>query len=240
MERRAGSPFDLQTLGHFAQQVLRINYGSARVPATLWTKGQQLLCKTWLKSADQQGESIVYLAFPADPELQKFYDECESKGIDRIFLRLNLPSDAYFLLIEPRRATRDRLMFRVMDRIYRLQRRRTFRLPLPENWLVRGKWKGKEFKILDLSTGGMRAMGLSEDAADGLTPGQRLEGFEFKLKGRVYTVDVEVRHQMQVSSSRYRKSTKLGLMFTRISEDDRALMSAQLLEEYRKYYGRAM
>jgi hypothetical protein len=237
--RRGKKPvgFDPVSFDQFASRVIGFNYSAMKAQVIAWAKGQRHLVRTHLVTAQQNG-GVIYLALPKDADTEKLWRAIESEQIERLMMRLTLPTDWYFIVVEPRREMRESFHFRVTDRLFKVQRRRTFRLPVPEQWQMRAKWGEYEMKVLDLSMGGLRLWSLSEDLVGSLQVGQILSELKFNLRGHQISASVEVRHVQAVQHSRLRKGARVGVMFLHMSEDDSAFLSAALLEESSKYYGR--
>jgi c-di-GMP-binding flagellar brake protein YcgR len=238
-DRRGKKPvgFDPVTFDQFSSCVIGLNYNSMKIQVVAWTKGQRHLASTRLVMAQQNG-GVIYLAIPKDADTEKLWRAIEDEAIERIMMRLSFPTDWYFIVVEPRREMRESFHFRVTDKLFKVQRRRTFRLPVPEHWLMRAKWEGYEMKVMDVSMGGMRLWVLNEELEKNLKSGQILSELRFNLRGRELRASVEVRHIQSVQYSRLRKGSRVGVMFSHMSEEDKAFLSAALLEESSKYYGR--
>jgi hypothetical protein len=206
----------------------------------LWTKNQETVINTYLTSLDpDHGEIFVWLPKEVDPVMFRTA-LLKSGNLDIYFSvsisRANLFFKAELLGFEP-----GAFRFKFPREVYKVQRRKDFRLPVPDGYTVYvdlpdPTLKGVRYKrkILDISAGGIAVLGTLEEEAV-YAVGQKLENVKFKLRTRDITIHCEVRYVKSYSITGKNLGVKIGLQFINLKNSEAQFIAAYVFEESRKY-----
>lgn len=126
------------------------------------------------------------------------------------------------------------------SKVYKVQRRGEYRYRIPKWDLKKVEMPNPQKpgevvsrKMLDLSAGGM-AFFIKPDEQEFYPSSTEIPGMSFKLKSKTIIVDGEVRHaQLITDKIRY---VKVGIFFTRVSQNDKSLISQFVFDESRKFF----
>lgn len=229
---------------------------------TIWTRNQEHLLRTYLSSFDETTGKI-HAWIPKEFDVSKFIHDVKIKPIQES--RLSDPSDmptpdCYFSVSLATANIFFKALFDGVDgeglrffaptNVYKVQRRKDFRMPIPDGYAVIAEFNDPIFeerrlkkKIMDVSAGGL-AFIVEEDEAPMFTIGMMIPNIEFKIKSRKIVATGEVRHMRTIApqgtatagaKSRL-KGVKVGVQFKHIAERDIQFIAAYVFEESRKYF----
>jgi hypothetical protein len=210
--------------------------------AILWTKDQDWLCRARIERASSDelqvrldGNSVDYA---------RFLESLKTQNTNAVLFSLSLSKANIFFKAEFDSATNGALCFRGPEEIYKVQRRKNFRFPIPDGYVVHLDFRNpldqdthSRRKVVDLSAGGLSFFVPETDALI-LQEGMRLRQAEFKLSGRRITCDLEIRHLKPYRVRGKATGIRVGASFVGIREEFSTWIAAYVLEESRKFFSR--
>jgi c-di-GMP-binding flagellar brake protein YcgR len=206
----------------------------------IWTAEQRHKLVSKIQSTFESGD-FLYLSLFQDQEEAAFEFKLKQEGIESCLFSVTLPSDVIFFQAEFKRSHRGFMHFKIIEPVYKVQRRKSLRMPLNDVLLQFSGPSGEALsaKILDISDGGLGLLIEDDKTAALLSKGMILEQVEFKLGNHAFKFSAEIAYHRQVASTgKLRKHFKLGLRFTNISENDASTITGFILEESSRFFGR--
>jgi hypothetical protein len=204
--------------------------------AFMWTKGREVHLQSHLQVFEPR-DGILFFTTPAHFDVSTFQAELIKQETSECLFSLSLPSANIFFKAAFLGMDGGGLKFKRPKEVYKVQRRKTMRLTLPEGTLIRIDFKDPSFpekrmqrKVLDISAGGAGIEVSPTDKA--LFPvGSFLEDFNVSVKGRLIKGRAEVLHL---------KGSKLGVLFHGLKVADEQWIASYVFEETRKIFQRFM
>jgi c-di-GMP-binding flagellar brake protein YcgR len=165
---------------------------------------------------------------------------------EEIHFSLHLPTDIIFFKGELRRGESGTFTARVKEPIYKVQRRRSLRLPIPAVAAVAVKFrlasdaaKSYQAQLLNLSEGGLSIMSGVDGLFKLLQKDVKLAQIEFAIGGMEIAAAGIVRHSMEISTgSTVKDRFRFGIEFTALDPKLRDRLARYVLEESAKFLGR--
>jgi hypothetical protein len=182
-------------------------------------------------------DGILFFTTPANFDVSTFQAELIKQETSECLFSVSTNSANLFFKAAFLGIDEGGLKFKRPKEVYKVQRRKTMRLTLPESTLMRVDFQDPSFpqkrmqrKVLDISAGGA---GIEISPVDkALFPvGSFLEDLQFQLKGKLIKGRAEVRHI---------KGTKLGVLFHGLRVADEQWIASYVFEETRKIFQRFM
>jgi hypothetical protein len=217
--------------------------GAKSVAATLmWTRNQEHVLNTHLNMYSE-AEGTFYVWVPREFDAEKFVDETIKLEIKDCFFSVSLARANIFFKAEFLGHDSGGLKFRFPEKIFKVQRRRDLRFPIPEGHVVKVEYQDPIFtetrltkKILNISAGGLGVL-IQDEEKIHYHPGMTLTRLEFTLRQRKIACEAEVRHIKSLPADhRYAPGAQMGLLFQKIKKGDADWIASYVFEESRKYY----
>lgn len=204
--------------------------------AFMWTKGREVHMQSHLQVFEPR-DGLLYFTTPAHFDVSTFQTELIKQETSDCLFSLSLSSANLFFKAGYLGIDEGGLKFKRPKEVYKVQRRKTMRLILPESTLLRIDFQDPSFptkrmqrKVIDISAGGAGIEVSPTDRA--LFPvGSYLEDVNLSVKGRFIKARAEVRHL---------KGSKLGVLFHGLKVADEQWIASYVFEETRKIFQRFM
>lgn len=214
----------------------------SQVSAILWTKDQDWLCRGRIESADLESMRVC-LESEGDAHL-RFIESLKQQGSGTVLFSLSLSRANIFFKAEFVSVSEGALRFQAPQEIYKVQRRKDFRFPIPDGHVLHLEFRNpldletvSKRKVIDLSAGGLSFF-VPESDAQILKIGMKLMHAEFKVSGRRIVCDLEVRHLKPHRIPGKPPGVRVGVYFVGMREEQSTWIAAYVLEESRKYLSR--
>ena len=224
------------------RKLLKEGAGSA-ASVILWTNEQKQLFRSHL-SAYTDVENCFYIWIPADLDINGFLQEMQSQRHAECYLNILLKRTNLFFKSRLVGSEMLGLKFLIPNQIFKLQRRRNFRLPIPDGYVMKVEFSHPFFpenrlikKIHDISASGLSF--LIEDHEEVLfQAGLLIKEIQFMVKNRKITTDAEIRHINSFSDPVRPKKIlyQVGLALKNMKPSDSDHIAAYVLEESRKFW----
>ena len=214
----------------------------AVAPLMIWTKDQTHILNTHFLVLSEE-EKIFYSAIPSDFDARKFADDLIQKKSADCFFSMSLPTASLFFTAKFLGTSSGGLKFQIPAKIFKVQRRANFRLPIPNGYVVKAEFKDPLFpersfskKAIDISVGGL-SLAITEAEAEQFTLGQEIPNVEIFLKTRKFKCTAVVRYTAALPGG---GGGKLGLQFLQINPADAQHIASYVMEESRKFLMNAL
>ncbi|MBI2711672.1 MAG: PilZ domain-containing protein [Bdellovibrio sp.] len=203
---------------------------------TLWTKEQDVVGQTRaLQMAAAQ--RILILSTPPQVDLDKLKAAVQNNT--DFFVNLAHPTANLFFRSPMRAADSRQLIFSVPEKLFRVQRRQSFRLAMKGNYSLTVDFQSPTDtaqkttkRVLDLSDTGMAFLiSNSEEAI--FQKGLILKNFHFILNKQNLTMEAEVRYSKPMGREA-KDFSKVGVKFVSISQEDAWFVASYVLAENRR------
>lgn len=213
--------------------------------AILWVKEHTRVIHTHLHTIaenpkDKKKELLVWI--PKDVDVAQVTVELNKLKISDYFFSVSLPQAMIFFKVRLKGIEDRGFRFEIPGRIYKVQRRKDMRFSIQDGYVVKVEFKDPLFpskrmarNVIDLSAGGL-AIFVPIDEGPLFTDGLKLKEMSFQIKGRKFNVEGEVRHKRDLRPINRRNGVKVGILFKKLKEEDRAWLSEYVMEECRKYF----
>ncbi len=212
----------------------------------LWTKGQEMQLATHLSSYVEGGKYMgLYAWSPPEFDRASFEREIAKSPEAECYFSVALTTAHVFfhtryLGYDPIEG----LKFAAPEKVYKVQRRKDFRLPIPDGYLIKMECAHPSDasatftkKIFDISPGGMSV--ILDDVEDVLFhEGLFLTGISFRVRGRRIATDAEVRYMKPILFHARLKGIKMGMQFLNLDRKDYEFIKSYVNEESRKYFSK--
>ena len=201
-----------------------------------WTKNQEIVFNGHI-SLISDVEPIFYLWEPKDLDPVKFANALKASG--ELLCRFSISLESVNLFFKSEFAGRDPagLKFKIPSAVYRVQRRKDMRMPIPPGYTLKVTYVDPEDnlrscskKVVDISAGGL-AISINPDEETLYANGLILYQMTFTIRGVKITTQAEVRHS---------RGLKVGLLFIGISAQHAEVINGYVTEETRKYFSSNM
>ena len=208
----------------------------------LWTKDQDWLCRARIESAGLDS-LLVRLEGEQDTHL-RFIESLKQQGSGTVLFSLSLSKANIFFKAEFVSVAQGVLRFQAPAEIYKVQRRKDFRFPIPDGHVLHLEFRNpldsetiSKRKVIDLSAGGLSFFVPEADALI-LKHGLKLRHAEFKLSGRMISCDLEVCHLKPHVIPGKPPGVRVGVSFIGMRNEQSTWIAAYVLEESRKFLSR--
>ena len=208
-----------------------------------WTHHQELSVSSYLNHFHDQDRTFCIWK-PKDFDPKDFQQSLGGSSAQECYFNLALMSSSLFFRTDFLGLKKDELNFKAPKKIFKVQRRSYFRLPLAALGEIRVRFQDPFFpessvvkKILDLSAGGLSFLASDQEEAL-FYPGMELKKMTFTIQGREMTCDAEVRHFKVMPVKSDFPGVKVGVRFLNLNSSDSQLIASYVFEESRKYLSR--
>jgi c-di-GMP-binding flagellar brake protein YcgR len=210
-----------------------------------WSAGQVHSYTSRIVKVNETGalKSIsVSKEFPGGDE---FEATLMREAAEEIHFSLHLPTDIIFFKGELRRGESGTFTARVKEPIYKVQRRRSLRLPIPVSQTVAVSFrlasdasKKMQAQLLNLSDGGVSLMSSDEELYRLCQKDAKLAQIDFKIGPLEIAASGIVRHAMAVGNPGMKDRFRFGVEFISMDPKLKERVARFVLEESAKYLGR--
>lgn len=210
---------------------------------SLWSKGQKYSAHGRVMKTLTSGTSLLFTIARTD-EVATFEKALESDGISEVLFSVNLPTDVIFFRAEIRRKDTLGMNFKVVDSVYRAQRRKMMRLPILESegvlatFTLKGETAARVVRLHDLSEGGVGFIEENVSQQTIFSKGFVIHDFVFSVRERAIRVDIEVLYSFDTTPQKKIKTLRFGAVFRKISVDDREFINSYVIEKSSQFFGR--
>jgi len=207
---------------------------------TMWTKNQEILIETY-PSHFSHSNKTIHFWIPKDTDLKAFENTLQELGSKDFFFSLSHPKANLFFRAPYLDVDNAGFKFSVPDKLFSVQRRKNIRVPVRSGYVLKLSFphplypkETATYKVHDFSKTGL---GFMIDPSDEpvFPVGLILKNLQFKIKGELLDIDGEVRHCRPIESSSEQVQLKVGIEFTRISEDHSKTLFKYIQEENRNF-----
>jgi len=211
--------------------------------ATIWSENQQHLINSHVTVVDIP-EGYLWAWTPKDYDPKHLMDDLARRKISDLYFSVSMSRSVIFFKTKFHGFDGKGLKFGLPAKIFKVQRRKDFRFPIPDGHVLKLDYEDPLFpdsrvtrKALDLSAGGISfVVREGEDAV--YQEGLDLRGISFALRGRKITCDGVIKHIKPLSARSRAQGIKIGVEFTKINPSDAHYIAAYVFEESRKYFSR--
>lgn len=232
---------------------------SKEIEKFLWEAGKTLAqAYIWVPSDPELSHRSYCLSVEVDPKRMTFWVSTDfdikpwinywaTQTRSQQFALFNLSLSRATLFFRAKFIGHDAagLIFEIPGKVFKVQRRKDVRLPIPDGYTVRvefqrpGSKRLDSPKLIDVSAGGL-AFAIPEGDQQLYPPGTILQKVRFILRGREFKVDCEVRHSHTLSRDSRTPGYKIGVIFKDIKAGDSQALASYVFEESRKLFARIM
>lgn len=211
----------------------------------IWTKEQETVVKTYLTAHLEDAREILAW-IPKKLDIRAFEKHLIQIGDKTLFFSISLPRANVFFKAEYIGHEQGAFRFKYPDKIFKVQRRKSFRLPIPDGYIVfvefddalGGPFRSKK-KVIDISAGGLSFIaGIEEEAF--FKEGQMLRNLTVKVRNKEIKCTGQVRHARLLPISSRIQGVKVGIQFEHIRPGDAQHIAGYVFEESRKYFSKFM
>lgn len=210
-------------------------------PTCFWDKDQNRVYNSIL-GAYLNSEKTFYIPPPKDADTE---DLIKQSRIDQTFeylFHLSLDRALFFFKSKIIGSDNAGIMFKQPEKIYKIQRRKDIRLPIPFGYTIKVSFKdplnpNKTMikNMCDISVGGLSFF--IEDEETPLFPeGSILENVTFKIFTHLVKVKIEIKHKVVQNDESNHTTYKVGVAFVDLDAKDQNQISKYVTEESRKYF----
>ena len=214
------------------------------VSAVAWVEGknERIRCKI-VKYMETQGNYFITLATVTDT--LDFVKQLENEMVDHCLFNVNMPGDNLFFKASLRPTRNEEVNFRIVEEVYKVQRRLHPRLPtdnlgIKVNIQISPTDAGRaQGDMLDISVGGI-AIKAPDKHLNILEIGNTLHEVEFTIKEQTVRCSAQLRFKKPIkyTDTQTFSQLKLGLQFQGLRDPDREMIEAFVFEGSSKYFGR--
>lgn len=204
---------------------------------TLWTKDQEILVQSHCSHMSPVNRTLS-VWIPKQLDIQKLKEILKTQP--DFFFNLSHPSASLFFKTKLRTLDSSNLVFEVPEKLYRVQRRHSFRLTMRGTYTLTVDFEDPLLpnhkltkRVLDLSDMGMAFLINTPDEPL-FKKGMILKRFSFVLSKQTIQVEGEVRYTRPLGKEA-RDLSKVGIKFTSVSQEDAWLIASYVLAENRKF-----
>ncbi|MBC7691943.1 MAG: PilZ domain-containing protein [Methylotenera sp.] len=215
-----------------------------RSKVLIWTQQQKYRLTSKLESTFESGSSL-YLSVTKGVEEAEFETNLKREGIEECLFSASLPSEVIFFKANLRKSAQGLLHFKLQDPVYKVQRRRSLRMPLgnaPVHFRLAPSAPSLpdlSCLMIDVSDGGFGMTTDDEALSQRLVQGVLLEEVAFTLGGRSFVLTAEIMYRKEIpATNKLKKHFRLGLVFRGIREQDAEYISKFVFEESSRFFGR--
>lgn len=221
--------------------------GKSLAPAFIWVPSEpELSHKSHCLSAEPDPKRMTFWV-PSDFDTKPWVAYWATQSEQFCLFNLTLPRATLFFRARYIGHDATGLLFEMPSKVYKVQRRKDARVPIPDGYTVRiefptlqntGKTPRKETKkIIDISAGGL-AFAVPEGEQDLYPSGTVIQEMKFSLKGREFKLDGEVRHNQTLSRDSRSPGYKIGVHFKNIKAGESQAIASYVFEESRKMFAK--
>ncbi len=210
----------------------------------IWTTNQTHSIQTRVSSTLDSAMNF-FITIPAENNELEFISQIKSAHIDELFFTLTLPTDVLFFKGELKKTDKLGFNFKVIEPVFKVQRRTAYRLPIPEMQklfcefdLSEGDEAHFKLRIFDLSAGGLGLFVSDSIAATLLNPETKIKNLKFKIRNIEFNLLGEIRYRKEIPLSKVSKAYRVGLKFLNLSPSQDSFLTGFVFEESLKFSGR--
>lgn len=226
------------------EAMLLIKEGATHLsPTMVWTKNQEKVITTTL-SAFSPSEKTLYVLTPRDQNPALFMDELAKLGERELYFSVSTPRANIFFKAEFAGFDDAGLKFRHPKKVYKVQRRKDFRMRIPDGHVIKLQLTDPlderatlNKKIYDLSASGLSFIVTEEEEAL-FSEELILQNLTFTVKARTFQTHAEVRHKRAMPEESRHKGYKVGVLFKGLSSLESQFLAQYVFEESRKFFSR--
>jgi c-di-GMP-binding flagellar brake protein YcgR len=211
--------------------------GKLQTAATIWTEDQKLVIQSRCTSMDPDKRTISF-SNPKDLDSGKLKGSLASNG--EFFFSLSHPSARLFFKSRIRSMSAAYLVFELPDKVFRVQRRHSFRLAMRGFYTMTVDIKdpsatGQIMKkrVLDLSDLGLAFLiGTADESF--FKKNMTVKEMQIVVNNRSISFEGEVRHVGPLSKDA-KGLSKVGIKFCLMKKDDADYIASWVMAENRKF-----
>ena len=217
---------------------------SSLASVMVWTKNQENLIKTHVVHLEKDGTGFAIWQ-PKDVDGRKFITMATAMKPPLFFFSVSLARANIFFSALFRDISETGIRFFKPAQIFKVQRRKDFRLPIPAGYVVRVEFDDPvqfplraNLKIADISAGGLSFL-IEEDDLGAYPKGAILQNMVFRIRGRDIHTRGEVRDARAIETTNSPvKLAKVGIQFVSLQKGDDQVIASYVFEESRKYFSK--
>ncbi|MGZ3699028.1 MAG: flagellar brake protein [Bdellovibrionota bacterium] len=219
--------------------------GKTLASAMIWTKNQATVINTHLTLFDDS-EKILKAWVPTGTDPASLIFALKASGSNDCFFSVSLSRANIFFRAPMKGVEEDTssVVFGLPDKVFKVQRRKDMRFPIPDGWVLKIKFQDPLFsertverKVLDISASGLAFIVTDADAAM-YQVGMVLKDLTFTVRARTIVAEAEIRHTQTLPSGSKNPGVKIGILFKNLKPADSNHIAQYVFEESRKFYSR--
>ncbi|MGE0615201.1 MAG: flagellar brake protein [Bacteriovoracia bacterium] len=211
----------------------------------IWTKDQEQVVNTHLVGYTEE-QKTIYAWMPKNFNPDAFIRELQKIKDPSCYFSVSLTRANIFFKTKFKDINQEGLAFEYPEQIYKVQRRKDFRMPVPDGYAIKIEVEDPLFpenklqkKVYDISAGGISFIVKTDEEAM-FTVGLKLRNIRFQVRSRDIKCDAEVKHIKMMTNTRDAKppGVKIGLQLQNLKPADAQHIASYVFEESRKYFSR--
>ncbi len=208
-------------------------------PTILWTLNQEQTVQTYLNLFNPD-EGFFRVWKPADLDPKNF------ENVKECFFNLSLVRANLFFKSTLTSFVPEGIHFVKPEKIFKVQRRSYFRLPISDRISLKIKFEDPIFPeshmskdVLDMSAGGLSFL-VSDQEEALFEPGLILKKLEFDLNEKKIKCEGEVRYFKVFPINSRTPGVKIGIKFHHMKPEDSQIIATFVFKESRKFFSRLL
>jgi hypothetical protein len=209
----------------------------------IWTKDQKHVINTHL-SGLSDADLALFVWIPTDFDPKALVDTLAADGSSECFFSVSLQRANVFFKTPLLGYDEQGFKFRVPEQLYKVQRRKDLRFPIPEGYVLKVEFQDPLFpetrlvkKVLDISASGM-AIWIADSEEAMFHPGMIIHKVSFTVRSKRITCDAEVRHIKLMALESKTPGVKMGVLFRNLKQVDAQVIATYVFEESRKFFSK--
>jgi hypothetical protein len=238
------APKEFEPVTDLAEALKMVKEGAKTLSSVMiWTKNQEQVINSHMGVYSDAGQCF-YCFKPKEINPAQFMDALAKSGEKECFFSVSLLRANIFFKAQFMGFDAAGLQFKLPTKVYKVQRRKDLRFPVPDGMLIKVDFKDPldpetvlSKKILDISASGLAFLVL-DDEAPVFVPGLTLNELSFTVRNKKITIPAEIRHAKKLGADARSKGFSIGVFFKDIRPGDAQHIAAFVFEESRKYFSR--
>ncbi len=178
-----------------------------------------------------------------EPGGEEFEKAIVREGCEEILFSLNLPTDIIFFKAEFRRGESGTFTAKVKPPIFKVQRRRAVRLPIPATPEKKVKIQitpdnFSSFTLVNVSEGGIGIVVNDKSQFELISKNKKPIKASFEVGGILVSTEILARHGYEAGSTMSKKSYRIGFSFVELEVSIKDKLNRYIFEECSKFLGR--
>jgi hypothetical protein len=237
-------PSDFEEIKDRADALKLLREGAKTLASVMiWIKEQSLVLHSHI-TVFSDSTGTFYCMSPKGYVVEEFETALQQTGTSDCYFSVSLQRANIFFKSPYRLTDAAGLQFGWPERVFKVQRRKYLRFPLPDGHLLRVSIQDPlnpdarlSMKVIDLSAGGLAFLADDVDAPV-FFQGLKLSQISLTVRGRPITVDAVVRHKRELKNHPRHKGWSIGVEFEGMKEADGQVLAAYVFEESRKFFSK--